>query len=698
MVPAATQRLVASWLRRQRSCCAAARRGNLELARRLKPSDLWLDWEEHSVAATRAWAWDLRPLERGLPAIPLGAVPTRPRTGIRLEAVEEARGWCVDKAILHELEWGIRDDADLPMGTLLCAPHGGALKFIVQAEEKVAKSVAAGWVTIHSDLPMWPIRCPPGSVVDETERAGRAKHRATDDLSWPHAGCVGAPSSNDAMRRHEWAPVTHVRVPQLASAAATFETVGPLRGGCHACRIWGWDATAYYKVMARAVDEVWRQCRVDPRGRFGVDERAVFGCAAAAVKGGGHASNVIAQAVQRRLQAFDDAHPPSDPAVRSWLAARRRLLAGEAEAEVSRLFVFGVYVDDGCGLSVDDELGLTTSTGGRWRRAAMHFRLSVEVLHSWGHVSEPSKEVSPARCSVVLGLCIDLDAWNVRLDDGKRVRYARMCRAVSSQERSEVHEFKGVLGKLTFAAYAYPVGRQWLCSCWRALKVAERASLAVVVSPRVRGSLLQWAVELEREGHEGVPLACRELAFPPWGEESVCAVYADASGESGYSAWTLLRAADGADEVVVVGGLWSAQEKAELTIAELELWASTIGLVTLQPLTGASYVWEWTDNTVAMAAIRSLTPSSAAMQEMVAARVGWMLARGVLSSANRITSKNNVWADVGSRAELGGVAEVLRLARAAGYRAREVAAAQAWRRSEWVLRAASAARAESQPQ
>ena len=370
VVPAATQRLVASWLRRQRSCCAAARRGNLELARRLKPSDLWLDWEEHSVAATRAWAWDLRPLERGLPAIPLGAVPTRPRTGIRLEAVEEARGWCVDKAILHELEWGIRDDADLPMGTLLCAPHGGALKFIVQAEEKVAKSVAAGWVTIHSDLPMWPIRCPPGSVVDETERAGRAKHRATDDLSWPHAGCVGAPSSNDAMRRHEWAPVTHVRVPQLASAAATFETVGPLRGGCHACRIWGWDATAYYKVMARAVDEVWRQCRVDPRGRFGVDERAVFGCAAAAVKGGGHASNVIAQAVQRRLQAFDDAHPPSDPAVRSWLAARRRLLAGEAEAEVSRLFVFGVYVDDGCGLSVDDELGLTTSTGGRWRRAA----------------------------------------------------------------------------------------------------------------------------------------------------------------------------------------------------------------------------------------------------------------------------------------------------------------------------------------
>ena len=57
------------------------------------------------------------------------------------------------------------------------------------------------------------------------------------------------------------------------------------------------------------------------------------------------------------------------------------------------------------------------------------------------------------------------------------------------------------------------------------------------------------------------------------------------------------------------------------------------------------------DNTVAMAAMRRFTPKTARMQALVSARVDWMVAHGVLDSAERISSKSNLWADLGSRGQ-----------------------------------------------
>ena len=47
-------------------CLRAAARGELSLAWRLWPADVWLEHGENSVPATVAWGWDLRPLELGL--------------------------------------------------------------------------------------------------------------------------------------------------------------------------------------------------------------------------------------------------------------------------------------------------------------------------------------------------------------------------------------------------------------------------------------------------------------------------------------------------------------------------------------------------------------------------------------------------------------------------------------------------------
>ena len=552
VVPAHTLALIASWVRRWKRSAAAAKRGNFMMAKALRPPDLVLDHAEHSVPATAPWDWDLRPLERGEPAKPLGLRRERPVHPINLEAVREASAWSVDEIIVDELEWGIRDDTRLPRVVLLCAPHLGALQWAAQSAAKLNKSVEEGWATRHRFLPAYPLRVCPFSVVDESIRAGKPKFRQTDDLSWPHPGMPGAPSSNDSMDRSRWRPVRHMSVMQLASAAAVLETVGVLEDGTSPVAVWGWDAVAFYRQMGRAVEECPRQVRVDLDGNFVYDERGIFGDAAMAAKAC-YGSDLIAQAVGRAIRQSDAEMPSLSALVRAWqsrrVAAAAALGEGAPESWVD-LFVFGVYVDDGCGTSVNDLLWrrgepVLRPDGAQMRRAEMHFRVARGVLERFGWRSEVSKEMWPSRRAVVLGLLVLLDERRVKLEGAKRERYASACEAMSGVQRARVSAFKALLGKLTFAAYVFPDGRQWLNPCWRALKVAMRAGLEVVVSSRVSAALSMWAAELRREGHVGVPLACREIPFPPWGDVAVSAIYADASGESGWSAWSVVRRLDG---------------------------------------------------------------------------------------------------------------------------------------------------------
>ena len=115
-----------------------------------------------------------------------------------------------------------------------------------------------------------------------------------------------------------------------------------------------------------------------------------------------------------------------------------------------------------------------------------------------------------------------------------------------------------------------------------------------------------------------------------------------------------------------------------MPICELELLASTFGSVALAPWL-PSDVFSFTDNTVAQAAMRRGTAESLAMQAIVARRVQWLRREGRLEAPRRITSEANVWADVGSRPELGGMAELEAMARAAGFAFVRVDVPAAWR-------------------
>ena len=313
---------------------------------------------------------------------------------------------------------------------------------------------------------------------------------------------------------------------------------------------------------------------------------------------------------------IDASYPPRDPLVLEWLAARRSagLAAGASEAELAErwtcLHSCGMYVDDGSHVSFDDLLYGTDGAplvrdGVHVSRAVEHFLAYQRALARFG--LETAKEQPPARSVELLGAQVDLEAGRLRLAPGKRARYADLAEAMASERSCGIDELLSLLGKLNFAATMYPRGRQWLHAPWRAARAVYRSAKGVVpLSRRARRSFARWASELRDESHDGVPLA--SVLIPQAGSELSATIYADTAGDSagaGFCAWTVAG-----DELLVAEGRWSEAEREHLLICDLELAASTFGLVALQPLTGCPFVHSFTDNTVAMAAMRitSLPP------------------------------------------------------------------------------------------
>ena len=696
VAPAATWRLEARWRRRLRRCFAAAARGDLSLARRLRPDDLWLPHAEHSCAATAPWDWDMRPLLEGLPAVPLpvsGQDGVLPSTSLVLPAVAAAGVGYADQAIISEMLQGVRDDSRCERGTLLCAPHIGALRELSVAVAKATGDITEGWARgPYAAPPCWPMRTCPYSVVDESERAGRPKYRLTIDLSWPHPGAMRTAggwveSVNDAMDRSAWPAERLMRVREYAEAAAILRGSASPNAPRRAAG-WSFDAHAFYRVVGRQRSELWRNVIAMPEG-YRADERCCFGDASAAAKCV-RMSNFVAWLVVAAMDAVDAAHPTRDAGWMAWQVARRaeaqRLgLSAAQTAAFARLGWFGLYVDDGSGASADDLLfdaqgrAVLGADGLQRTRAHAHFEAARDVLQSLGWTSEPSKEQPPAQLVVILGVEVDFGAARVCLTDAKRRRYASAAAAALASSAVSAGEMDRLVGRLQFAAQCYPIGRQYMHALWRCARVrSRRRDGRLPLGSEARRELRWWLGCLAAPGdgsaqgplvyHCGVPLASLGAA----GDGEALSVYADASGEGGWSAWAI---ADGA--LLLVGGTWSASEL-PLLIQEKEYLASTWALAAFRPWIGRRVV-SFTDNVVVRAALSSATPRSPCMQLIAARRSAWLLSEGIVEDVLRITTHANIWADVGSRPELGGVAAVGRMACAAGLTVTPVAVPAEWR-------------------
>jgi len=414
--------------------------------------------------------------------------------------------------------------------------------------------------------------------------------------------------------------------------------------------------------VGRQRAELWRNAVWLPDGAQ-LDERCCFGDASAATKCA-RISNFLVWQMRAAMAAVDERYPCVDPEWLEWQASR-------AAAGVSGgLSWLGMYVDDAMAASADDLLWqldgspALSGDGLQLRRATAHFEAARAVLVRFGWGSEQSKERPPAEVLEALGAELHLVEERLRLAWPKRRRYAEHARAVAAELRCERCDYMRVLGRLTSAVQCYPIGRQHLHAAWRVARTRFRLTDgSVPVTKAVRRDLLWWAAELEREGHEGVPLAAA-------GEREQSYIYADASGEQGWMAW----AVEGG-ELLYAEGEWSELERRSLIICEKELLASTWGLVALQPLLQLAVV-SYTDNTVAQAAMQSMAPGSAAMQELTARRTQFLFEHEVVEQSRRITSKANLWADLGSRRQL---AAVLQQAERLGLSARRVTVPCAWR-------------------
>ena len=690
VVPKRTLRLVRAWIRKLRRCLRLAAAGRLSLARRLRPADLWLPHAQHSMPATRAWDYDLRPLESGLPARPLqpsGVDGVRPASDLIEAAIgRELQAGFTDEAIASEAIQGVRDDAECERGSLLCAPHVGALKLYSQAREKLLKNEQKGWATGGWELPCWPLRAAPYSVVDESERAGKPKFRLTNDLSWPHPGMLDdgeggyVRSINGSMARERW---PRNRLPR---AARTGEAAAILKSSGAPVKVWGLDGEAYYRVFGRQRAEIWRNAAVMLEG-FQLDERCCFGSAADATKCS-RFSNLIAFAVKRALRRVDAAYPTRDPAVQQWLRGRAALAAElgcdseTAEARFLALHAFSVYIDDGTGASIDDLLFDSKGEplmrdGVQLRRAQLHFETAVATLESFGHTSSKDKEQPPGDSVESLGLEINVATEVMRIIGMRRDAYAKRVDSLLERASCDREELISLLSKLLFAATCYPAGRPWLDAAWRAARTQFAISSdRVILPPKAKAGLRQWATILRSDTLDGVPLA--HSAFPSFGSEGCGAMYADASGLQGWCAWTVRG-----KELLITSGAWTQEEldDPDFLICEKELLASTLGLVTLTEMAGLQFVYQFTDNTVAEGAMRRLAPRTSRMQDMIRRRSEWMRQRDIFESAERISTHANLWADLGSRSA---VTEVERQAEALGLRVLHLQPPEEWRdTSEW---------------
>ena len=61
---------------------------------------------------------------------------------------------------------------------------------------------------------------------------------------------------------------------------------------------------------------------------------------------------------------------------------------------------------------------------------------------------------------------------------------------------------------------------------------------------------------------------------------------------------------------------------------------------------GASCIYEFTDSMVALSAMRSLTPSTTVMQQLVSERLMMAASNGCRLVGDRISTSNNLWADL----------------------------------------------------
>ena len=313
---------------------------------------------------------------------------------------------------------------------------------------------------------------------------------------------------------------------------------------------------------------------------YGVDTRVQFGDRSAPVLCG-RQSALLAYAIKLELRRLDLAYPSHVQSVLEYVARRlnaksKSEVPAELDFLIAALFFFQIYVDDGAGWLLDDELYdkgvlLTTSHTNEdgtvcslpQRRPEMYLAAAIGTVEYFGHLIADGKTWMPRQIGMMpfLGVSMDCDRERMLITREKRDLYAADIVMMVEEQSLELpaskvckDELNSVIHKLLHAASCIILGRQYVHHLLRCLKRAAGLRQAIL-GAEACAELKWWLAQLRKEDSEGVPMASRRV-FPSPGPH-VLMPYSDASRElkspqsSGFGAWAVIGA-----EFCYVEGRW----------------------------------------------------------------------------------------------------------------------------------------------
>ena len=653
ILPRRVVKRLRSWSVRASRACRLAEKGDVAGARKAKPPDLLISANE----AKRPF----KGVVMDLSVYPFVSLqPTRwpdrpPSTDLSIKAIR--REFRAHPDFPHRWVRGAISHGNPCFGvwqpvTYLAAPHASALAHGAEWMRQVQKELGNDWAETHFTqsygLATWPSLVSPSSMV---QRHG--KWRLCHDLSWPHPeASVGAVSSNDVDA--DLVPrVRMARLSDLATAAATMLVAGVRIRGMKL------DLSACYKRSGQQRSTRCRRSFWTVNGAQTLD-RVCFGQTDGPFSCSSQTSFYVF-IIRREWSYADSCYPTQDSALQAFLSLRAGVAddAGEPHADYTVLGFVMCFLDDFGALAFCDALyradgsPVELADGTPRTRDALYFDIMCSVLLRVGHVlqeGDPSKFLRPCSNFTLIGGQVDLEEETLSLDPLKRVSYADRLEQALSRASISRTPAQSLTFRMLVVCETHPLSRQWLAAPFAWLRSHQR-ELVWAEQPHARAAFHSFLTLLRGPASLSVPLACRHH-FPFAGAAGVITRFDDASrpgsdesGEPGFGSWAVHGST-----LFYMHGVFSPAEAAACHINVLELFASYMAAPTFAAaMPAATRSLEFTDNSGAEWSARRERSRSAMMEAIIGRRAAWLADSRHFIRTARISSAENLWADMLSR-------------------------------------------------
>ena len=526
---------------------------------------------------------------------------------------------------------GTPDHSSMPLTVVLCPPAVSALKLIAAFVTCTEKDISEGFTTHpYPFCPTWPFV---GDSCSVHERNG--KHR----LCWDKSGPRKIPSFTPF---NKTLPLDDLPVIVFVSIATSTREMAIFHSSGAPTLMWSCDLSNAYRQGGRQRCDIWKQGRITHRGCT-VDWRGQFGDASQCNTANRVWSHCLWVA-RKLILALDDFFPPRDEVVLAWMGFR------SSNSLLVKLGDVWAFFDDVHGGGINDQICCSDGTplqcedGELIFRCSLHFNATMVVFQAAGYSFPEKKRQPPSLVLDLLGALVRVRYQHVVVHPEKRVRY--MSEIASVEEASSVERdfLNSLAHKLIYCACIMVRMRPLLFPIFKCLHAPTRTARALI-SPEARDSLRKCRLALSLADSHSLPFAAIE-AFPSLGED-LLVTYADAAGEgefAGMGFWYVQGAV-----CFLFMDEWRESE-VSIPIHAREAFISSAATMSANAhFPHRMFCLEYTDNTPTEFVHESQSSGCRFLQTIIAARAEFLDAANLCTLPQRVSSQNNLWADLLSR-------------------------------------------------